>query len=104
MPQTTVRADLDQAADVAVDLAAKVSLHLIVAIDDLADVADFGLGKVPNLLGGVDPCLLDRIARRLQPEPVDQGQSVKDRLVSWKVNACNSRHLYRSLNPAAACA
>src|SRR5688572_13197343 len=46
MPQTPVRADLDQPPDVAVDVAPQISLDLEVAVQHLAESADLSLAEV----------------------------------------------------------
>ena len=58
MANASVATDLHQTADVAVDFAAKVAFHLIIAIDNLAKTGDVGFRQILNLRARVDTGLL----------------------------------------------
>src|SRR5262249_19488889 len=110
MAQASVGADLDQAADVAVDLSAKVSFYLAVAIKHFAEMGDLGLGEITHLLAGVHACLLKQLKDVVLTNAIEQGERILRRLLSGKVDTCDTCHLVRfpflrqPISPVAACA
>ena len=74
--------DGDEAADIAVLLTSEVSLDLIVAIDDLAELSDLDVGEVSHSGARIQPGLLDYLSRVVLPDSINGRESVKDRLVA----------------------
>src|SRR5262245_46842155 len=66
-----VRPDLDLALDVLRDLAPKVTLDLVRAVDEVADLADFVLGQVTHLGAALDAGSLDDLEGPGGADPVD---------------------------------
>lgn len=92
MPKAPIAADFDQASDVGLDLAPKVSLDDVVAVDDLTELGDIRIGKVPYPNSRIEPRLLNQFRRVVLADAVDMRQGVQDRLLSGKVYACNTCH------------
>ena len=74
MPQSAVGADFDVPLDVHRDFLAQVAFDRAFVLDDLADVVDFVLAQVLNLLVRVDLRLLEKRARARMADAVDVRQ------------------------------
>ncbi len=98
MSEPSIGADLDQAADVAIDFSAQVSLDLEVSIKNFAKVGDLGLGEVADLLSGVDARFLKKLDYIVLADAVDQRKRILRRLVSGEVDTCDTCHLVRSFS------
>src|SRR4029079_14759359 len=61
--QPSVRADLLEALDVQRDLATEIALHRELAVDDLTDLRDLGLGEVAYADRVVHARLIEHLAR-----------------------------------------
>src|SRR5690554_2871626 len=101
VPQATVAADVHEALDVELHLAAQVALDFVLGFHDAAEPDDLGFGEVldPGIrvdlgLGHDDPCTVDAYSVYVR-------QCMFDSLVAWKVHSGDSCH---SLIPASACA
>src|SRR5215208_1863265 len=97
--QATVGADLRQPLDVLRAVPAEVTLDLA-GLDGLAELHDLVVGQVLDVGVGVDPGVLDDLARRGRADPVDVGQTDLHALVRRDVDACDTSH---SPTPASAC-
>ena len=90
--ESSVGTDLDEAANVALNLAAEVTFDLVIAVQNLSKMADFLLGQIANLLARVDAGFLKKLNDVVLADAVQDGQGVNDRLVPRKVDTCDSRH------------
>src|SRR5699024_4828009 len=66
-----VRTDLDLAADVGGDLAAEVTLHLVVALDVVAELDELVVGEVLDADALVDARRGEDLARTGTADPID---------------------------------
>ena len=87
MAEAAVAADVHEALDVQLDLAAEVALDLEAAVDDLADLGDVGLGEVLDADVGVDAGLGEDLLGAREPHPVDVRERVLDALLTREVDA-----------------
>src|SRR5436190_3132123 len=94
MAHPAVRADLDQALDVQRDLAAKIALHLVAAVDQLAEPVDLLLGEVADAGIRVDIRLGQDLLRGRQADSEDVGEGDLDALLARDVDAGNACHRY----------
>ena len=92
MPQTAIASDLHKSSDVAVNFSSEISLDLVVAVQNLAEMCNLGLGKIPNFLSGVNTRLLYELVDIVLTNAVQHGQGVNNCLVTWEVDTCNSCH------------
>ena len=92
MAQSAVGADFDETADIAVDFASKVALDLEVSVQDFAESADLGFSEIANLGARIDARLFQKLDDVMLADPVDQRQSVLSRLISGKVDTCDTCH------------
>lgn len=82
MSLAAIAVDIDEAADIALDLSSQVAFHLIVAVEDLAKMSDLLLAEVPNFLLGVHARLFQNLVDVVLAHAIKEGQSVKDRFIS----------------------
>jgi hypothetical protein len=90
--QTLVRADLDLAADVGGDLAAQVTLHLVVAFDVVAQGDQLVVGEVLDADRLVDLGGLEDLDRTGTADAVDVREGDHHALVARDVNAGKTCH------------
>jgi len=95
MSKTAVAIDIDEAADIALDFSSKVAFHLVVAVQDLSKMSDLLLGQVSDFLRRVDARLLNDLVNVVLAHSVKERQSVNNRFISGKVDACNTCHKFR---------
>src|SRR5205807_1727252 len=82
-----VRADLDQPLDVERDLPAKVTLHLVAPVDELAEAVDLLFGEIPDAGVRVDVGLRQDLLTGGQAETVDVRERDLDPLLAGDVDA-----------------
>src|SRR5690606_36483985 len=92
-----VAADVHEALDVQLHLAAQVALDLVVAVHDLAQAGDLGLGGVLDPRGGVDLGLGEDLLGTGPADAVDVRQRVHDAIRARQVDTCDSSHAYTCL-------
>src|SRR5690606_4535060 len=90
--EALVGADLDLAADVGGDLAAKVTLHLVVAFDVVAECDELVVGEVLHADVLVDLRSLEDLDRAGTADAVDVGKGDHHALVARDVNAGKTCH------------
>ena len=95
--QTTIGADLLQALDRLLALAAKVTLDLKAAVDVLAELRHLFVGQVLDLLVGRETELGADLPRRRLADSVDVGQPDLEPLLVGKVDSGDA--CYRSALP-----
>ena len=71
MPQAAVRPDLLQPLDVHRDLAPKIALDIVTAVDDVAQAAYLLVGEVTHARVGIHVCLGEDLLARGQADPED---------------------------------
>ena len=101
MAEALVAADLYLPLDVLRNLAPKVTLDLVVRIDELADSKDLGIREITNLCVVVDVERFEDLIRPRSSDPEDIGETDLDPLVPREVNSGNTCHAL--LTPDAAC-
>src|SRR5690554_1680702 len=84
--QAAVAADVHEALDVQLHLAAQVALDLVVAVHDLAQAGDLGLGEVLDPRGGVDLGLGEDLLGTGPADAVDVRQRGHDALLARQVD------------------
>ena len=107
MAKATVRPDLDEAADVARNFAAKVALDLVLAVKNLAQPTNLGFAKVLHLLTRIKSRLLDDLGGVVLADAVNERKGVENRLLTREVDACDTCHTFLLnllVSPVAACA
>jgi hypothetical protein len=88
--ETSVASQFHQSFDVHRDSSAKLSLHLVLTVNDLSDRRDLVFSKVVCLCVEVYTRLLQYLPRCAAPDPVDVSETYLDSFVFWQINACNS--------------
>src|SRR5690606_5797094 len=81
MAQTAVAAQVHQALDVHRDLAAEVTLDLVIAVDRLADLQHFGIGQLVDPTLGRQADLVADFLRLHRANAIDVGECNHDPLV-----------------------
>src|SRR4029450_13646536 len=102
VPKPAVRADLGEALHRLAALAAQVTLDLKVAVDVLAKLRDLGIGEVADLLGRRQTRRLADLQRRRAADAEDVREPDLEALVTRKVYAGDSCHVFAP-NPVVAC-
>eukprot|EP01036_Dinobryon_divergens_P045087 gene45088-biopygen36376 len=90
--QAAVATKVHQALDVHRDFAAQVALDQIVAVNGLADLEHFLVGKLVNAALGGDADLADNLFGLLRADAMDILQRDHDALGSGNVDAGNTGH------------
>src|SRR6185295_753298 len=93
MPRTAVAAEVHEALDAELDIAAQVALDAEVRLDRVADPADVILVEVIAPLVGRDAGLFEHGVRPVAAEPVDVRECDLDALVAREVDACDACHV-----------
>jgi hypothetical protein len=104
VPAAPVRADLLQSADVQLNLPLQVALDPILALNDVAEPGDLGLGQIIDARVRINARLAQNRAPVAQPDAKDRRQRIFHGPVARQVHARNTCHCCLSPNPAAACA
>src|SRR2546423_1729130 len=86
--------NFDQPADVHLNLLAEIAFHAPFLLDSLADVVDFLLGQVADLLGMIHAGFSGESLRALAADSVDGGQTDPQTLLNWKINTGNACHTF----------
>src|SRR5258708_7081492 len=86
VPQTTVRANLDEAPNVALNFSFKVSLNLEVSVEHFAQAADLGFGQIPHLLAQIDISLFTKRNDIVLADAVKNGKRILRRLIPRKID------------------
>src|SRR5262245_53446722 len=87
-----VAADVHEQLDVLRHLAAEVALHLVVALDHLANPYGLALAELVGSGVGRDVRLLADLARTGAPDSEDIGQRNLDALVPGEIDSGDTRH------------
>ena len=87
VPDALVAADLDLAPDVGGDLAAQVTLDLVVGLDVVAQLHDLIVGQVLGALVGIDAGGRQRLRRAGPAHPEDVGERDLHPLLAGEVDA-----------------
>jgi hypothetical protein len=93
MAKSAVAADFNQATDIALDLTAEVAFDLVIGINNLAQSPNLGVAQVANLGSRIKVRLGDDFGCVVLTDAVNEGQGIKNGLVSREVDACNTCHL-----------
>src|SRR6185436_475162 len=93
--------DLGQALDRLAAVASKVTLDLDVRVDVVAELRDFLVREVADLLLGIELELADDLLRGRLSDPVDVGQPDLEPLLRREVDSGDACHVASS--PAFAC-
>src|SRR6202012_5401189 len=92
MTQAAIAAEVHQTLDVHAGLAAKVALHLIVAVDHFADLQHFLVGKLRHAAVIGNLYLLQDIGGVLLADAMDVLERDQDALVGRDIHAGNTGH------------
>src|SRR5579864_4451148 len=106
--QAAVALNFDQPADVHLDLLAEIAFDAALGFNGLAQLIDFFLGQILDLLGLVHVRLGAKRPRARLPDAIDRREADPDTLVQRKIYSSNTCHacslnLFQS-SPGAACA
>jgi len=104
VPEATVGAEVHEALDVHLHLAAQVALDLVLGVDDLADRLDLLLGQLVDLLVEGDLGPSADLLRGGASDTVEVRERVDDVLATRKIDARDTCHVVLLKLPAAACA
>src|SRR5689334_7411201 len=75
VPDSTVRLDFDEPADVHLDLLAQIAFHAALFFDFLPEMIHFIFGQVADLLRVIDARLRGELSSALLPDAVDRSQT-----------------------------
>src|SRR6476661_5773573 len=92
MTAAAIRAEIDQALDVELHVAAQIAFDAIVLLDRVADLADVVLVEIVALLVGRDAGFGEHDIRRVAADAVDVRECDLDALVAREVDACDASH------------
>ena len=94
MTEPLVTPDLDFSLDVLCDIAAQISLDLVIRIDELPDTQHFRIREVTYLRIRVDLERVEDLLRAGYSDPEDIGESHLNALFSGEIGTCDSSHCY----------
>lgn len=94
VPQTPIGANLDEAANVALNLSSQVTFDLVIAVQDLAKMSDFGFAQVANLLSGIDTGLFTQLENVVLADAINEREGVLSRFIPRKVDTCDTCHKF----------
>src|SRR5690606_35874932 len=94
MTQAAIAAEIHQAFDVHRGLAAQIAFDVIVAVDRLADLDDFGIGKLVHPAVSTNADLVDDLLGKLLADTVNILKRDHDALVGRYVDASYTGHLH----------
>jgi hypothetical protein len=89
---TTRTLNFLQAADVHLNLAAKVTLYTPFLLNHLAELGNIRLRQLCNFCTRVDTDLLQNLSRTGQADTENIRKCVLDALIAWKIHASNTGH------------
>src|ERR1041385_4438955 len=92
MTATAIAAEIDQALDVELHVAAKIALDAVVLLDRVADPADVVLVEIVGALVERDAGFVQHDVRGLAAETVDVRERDIHPLVAREVDASDARH------------
>src|ERR1041385_458193 len=104
VPQTPIGADVHEALDVHGVLAAERALHLVLALDERAQLAGVLVRERLHARVRAHARLLQQPLRRGGADAVDVGERDLDALFGGEIDACDTCHCSSPLSPGAACA
>ena len=87
MTQAAIATQVHQALDVHRHVAAKVAFDQEVAVDDFANLDDFGFGQIADPAGGIDPQLGDDLVRGMRPDAMNIAKADFDSLLGRDIDA-----------------
>lgn len=90
MPKPSIRSEIHQTFDIHRSHGAKLSLHHVFVVDELADAVDFGFGKIIGTGTMIDLEFVQDVAGCGSTDTIDIGQSDYDMFMTRQINACNS--------------
>src|SRR5690242_4295873 len=90
MTEAAVAAEIHEALDALLHLAARVTFHLVTGVDRVADSLDVGLRQLVDLAGFGDVRALANLLRGRDTDAVDVRESVSNRLTAGQVNTSNT--------------
>src|SRR6185503_12991411 len=100
VPQSAIGADVHEALDVHGVLAAQRALHLVLALDERAQLAGVLVGERLHTRVGVDARLLQQPLRRGGADAEDVRERDLDALLGREIDACDACHVFFfPLNP-----
>src|SRR5580765_2873407 len=104
MPQAPVSADVHEALDVHGVLAAERAFHLVLALDERAQLAGILVTERLDARVGVHAGLFEQALRRRRANAEDVRECDLDALFHREIDACDACHRGSPLSPDAACA
>ena len=76
MAQAPIAADLYESANVALYFTSKVTLDLIVVVDDFAEASDFSIVEISNFGSRIQLSLLDHFGCVMLTDPINKRQGI----------------------------
>ena len=76
MPESTVAADLHQAADIALNLSAEVAFDLVLAVQNLAQLSNLTFAQLTHFACWVDTGPLDHLVNIVLSDAIEQRKSI----------------------------
>ena len=92
--EAAIGTDFDEPLDAHLDFLAQIAFHQSLALDDLTDAIDLVLAQVLDLLHRVHIRLVKDASGARLPNAVNVSQRHKRPLVTGKIDACNSSHVF----------
>src|SRR6185312_1020465 len=91
--QAAIAPQIHQALDVHRHIAAKITLHQIIAIDDFADLNDLGFGQIAHAARRIDTQLGDDLVGDMRPDSMNVAKADFDSLLGRDIDAGDTCHL-----------
>ena len=98
MPKPSIRSEIHQTFDIHRSHGAKLSLHHVFVVDELADAVDFGFGKIIGTGTMIDLEFIQNVAGCGSTDAIDVGQPDHDVFMTRQINACNSGQSFPPLS------
>ncbi len=92
MTQAPVAAQIHQALDVHRHVAAQIAFDQEVAVDDFANLDDFGFRQVADPAGGIDPKLGNDLLGSMRADSMDIAEPDCDSLLGRNIYAGDTCH------------
>jgi hypothetical protein len=92
MARAAVAAQVDEALDVQAHFAAQIAFDTMGAVDDFANLSQFGIGKRIRLLTEINLSFRQDLAGSGSSDAVDIGQSHFHPLIAWEIDSRDTSH------------
>src|SRR5438045_1407363 len=94
MAQAPIGPNLDKPSDIALNLAAKVTFDLIIAVQDLTQTTDLRLAQIFYSLSRIDARLLAKLNDVVLADAVNERERILRRLIPRNIDTCDTCHRF----------